>query len=66
VLRYRFENQDYTCNVERLAQPALLVNGRLTRDFLLDPSSIVQIRPVTDLERALLSRPSAQVIIITH
>ncbi|MDR1273924.1 MAG: hypothetical protein LBK12_05175, partial [Odoribacteraceae bacterium] len=66
ILRYRHENQDYTCNVERLAEPALVINNHLARDFRVNPADIIQIRPATDLERALLGLPSVQVIIVTR
>jgi hypothetical protein len=52
--------------VERLAEPALIINNRLTREFRVDPADIIQIRPATGLERDLLGFPSAQVIIITR
>ena len=51
--------------MEKLEEPAILLNNELTRDFSLDPSRIVQIRPVTEAERRLFRVPSAQVVIIT-
>lgn len=65
VLKYKYKNQEYTVNVEKLEEPAILLNNELTRDFSLDPSQIVQIRPVTEAERRLFRVPSAQVVIIT-
>jgi hypothetical protein len=66
ILRYRHGNQDYTCNVERLPEPALVINNRLSREFRVNPADIIQIRPATDLERTLLGLPSAQVVIVTR
>ena len=65
VLRYKHKNQEYTVNVEKLDEPAILLDNRLTRDFAVDPARIVQIRPATDAERRLFQVPSAQVVIVT-
>ena len=65
VLRYKYRNQEYTVNTEKLEEPALLVNNRLTREFTVDPSQIIQIRPVTEAERKLFRVPDAQVAIVT-
>ena len=65
VLKYTYKNQDYTVNVEKLEEPSILLNNELTRDFSIDPSQIIQIRPVTEAERRLFRVPSAQVAIVT-
>ncbi|MDR0766747.1 MAG: DUF4252 domain-containing protein [Odoribacteraceae bacterium] len=66
VLRFRHENQDYVFHVDKLPAPVLLVNNRPTREFRVDPASILQVRPATDLERALFGFSSIQVIIVTR
>lgn len=65
VLKYKYNKQEYTLNPEKLEEPALIINNRLTRSFNIDPVQIIQIRPVSELERQLLGAPSAQVIIVT-
>ena len=65
VLKYKYDKQEYTLNPEKLEEPALLINNRLTRQFNIDPLQIIQIRPASELERQLFSAPSAQVIIVT-
>ncbi|MDR2130332.1 MAG: DUF4252 domain-containing protein [Odoribacteraceae bacterium] len=66
TLRFRHENQDYIFNIAKLPAPVLLVNNRPTRDFRVNPSDIIQIRPATALERALFGFPSIEVIIVTR
>ena len=65
MLKYKYDKQEYTLNPEKLEEPALLINNRLTRQFNIDPLQIIQIRPASELERQLFSAPSAQVIIVT-
>lgn len=65
ILKYKHKNQEFTVNPEKLSEPSLLVNNRLTRTFNVDPMQIIQIRPATDIERKILNAPSAQVVIIT-
>ena len=65
VLKYKYNKQEYTLNPEKLEEPALIINNRLTRSFNIDPVQIIQIRPASELERQLLGAPSAQVIIVT-
>ena len=65
VLKYKYNKQEYTLNPEKLEEPALIINNRLTRSFNIDPVQIIQIRPASELERQLFGAPSAQVIIVT-
>ncbi|MBC5619856.1 MULTISPECIES: DUF4252 domain-containing protein [Butyricimonas] len=65
VLKYKYKNQEFTVNPEKLSEPSLLVNNRLTRTFNVDPMQIIQIRPATESERKILNAPSAQVVIVT-
>ena len=65
VLKYKYNKQEYTVNPEKLEEPALIINNRLTKSFNIDPIQIIQIRPASELERQLLGAPSAQVIIVT-
>lgn len=65
ILKYKHKKQEFTVNPEKLSDPSLLVNNRLTRSFNIDPMLIIQIRPATEIERKILNAPSAQVIIVT-
>lgn len=65
VLKYKYDKQEYTVTPEKLSEPALIINNRLTRNFDIDPTQIIQIRPASELERQLLGASSAQVIIVT-
>lgn len=65
VLKYKHKKQEFTVNPEKLSDPSLLVNNRLTRSFNIDPMLIIQIRPATEIERKILNAPSAQVVIVT-
>ena len=66
VLKYKYNKQEYTLNPEKLEEPALIINNRLTRSFNIDPVQIIQIRPASELERQLLGAPSAQVLSLIH
>lgn len=66
VLKYKYKNQEYVVAPEKLSEPSLLVNNRLTQRFDIDPMDIVQIRPATESERKILGAPSAQVVIVTN
>lgn len=65
ILKYKHKKQEFTVNPEKLSDPSLLVNNRLTRSFNVDPMQIIQIRPATEIERKILNAPSAQVVIVT-
>lgn len=65
ILKYNYHKQEYTINVDKLADPALLVDGRLARYLDVDPSRLVQIRPATDAERRLLGLPNLQAVLVT-
>ena len=64
ILKFNHEHQDYTFNIDKLDEPILIINNRLTRNLDINPADIIQIRPITEIESKILGYPSAQVIII--
>lgn len=66
ILKYSHNKQEYVVNTEKLTEPALIINDKLTYNFSIDPADIIQIRPATELEKSLLQIPSAQTIIVTR
>lgn len=65
TLRFRYKDQDYTYNLEKAQYPLLIINGRLSRTFNADPASILQIRPLSQIEKEAGYYPHAEVIINT-
>lgn len=65
VLTFRYEGQEYKYNLEKVHDPILVIDGQQTNEFLIDPSSILQIRPQSKLEKEIGYFPSAEVIINT-
>lgn len=66
VLKFKHEDQEYTYNVEKLSEPMIIVNNRLTRRFNVDPLDIIQIRPVSEVETRVLGYPAGGVVIVTR
>lgn len=63
VLTFTYNNQEYRYNLEKNNEPLLVINGRLARHFDLDPSLILQIRPISQIEKEIGYYPNAEVII---
>ena len=65
VLSFRYNNQDYKYNLNKMENPLLVINGRLSETFDIDPASILQIRPLSQVEKEVGYYPHAEVIINT-
>jgi len=65
VLTFRYDDQEYKYNLDKSRHPLLVIDGRLSADFDTDPSSILQIRPLSPIERKVGYYPDAEVIINT-
>lgn len=65
ILTFKYDNQEYKYNVEKAQDPLLVIDGRLASSFDIDPSTILQIRPVSQIEKEVGYYPNAEVIINT-
>ncbi len=65
VLSFRYNNQDYKYNLGKVGNPLLVINGRLSDSFDINPASILQIRPLSQIEKKVGYYPNAEVIINT-
>lgn len=65
VLTFRYNEQEYKYNLEKAQRPLLVINGRLSGSFSINPSSILQIRPISQVEKEAGYFPNAEVVINT-
>ena len=65
ILTFQYDNQEYRYNLDKASAPLLVIDGRQSSTFDLDPSTILQIRPITQIEKEVGYYPDAQVIINT-
>lgn len=65
VLSFRYNNQDYKYNLSKVRNPLLVIDGRLSASFDINPASILQIRPLSQIEKKVGYYPNAEVIINT-
>ena len=65
VLTFKYNNQEYKYNPDKLQKPVLVIDGRLSSTFSTDPSEILQIRPLSQIEKEVGYYPNAEVIINT-
>lgn len=65
VLTFKYKNQEYKYNLDKVQQPLLVIDGRLSAGFDIDPSAILQIRPISQIEKEVGYYPNAEVIINT-
>lgn len=65
VLTFKYKNQEYKYNLDKVQQPLLVIDGRLSAGFDIDPSDILQIRPISQIEKEVGYYPNAEVIINT-
>ena len=49
----------------KMKEPLLVIDGRLADRFDIDPSEILQIRPISPIEKEVGYYPNAEVIINT-
>lgn len=65
VLIFKHDNQEYKYNLGKAPEALLIVDGELCKDFSVDPSVILQIRPLGKAEKEVTKFPAAEVLIIT-
>lgn len=65
VLSFKYNNQDYQYNLDKVQEPLLVLDGRLASSFNIEPTEILQIRPISQIEKEVGYYPNAQVIINT-
>ncbi len=65
ILTFKYKNQEYKYNLDKVQQPLLVIDGRLSSGFDIDPSAILQIRPISQIEKEVGYYPNAEVIINT-
>lgn len=65
TLIFKYGNQEYKYNLGKSVDPLLLVNGKSTREFSAPSSEILQIRPLSDLEKKINNYKTAEIIINT-
>lgn len=66
VLTFKYDNQEFKYNLEKTAKPILVIDGRLSAALDINPADILQIRPVSQIEREAGYYPDAEVIINTR
>ncbi len=65
MLTFQYNKQEYKYNLEKSQYPLLVIDGRLADSFDIDPASILQIRPLSQIEKQAGYYPNAEVIINT-
>lgn len=65
VLTFEYDKQEYKYNLDKAQEPLLVIDGRLSSRFDLDPSAILQIRPVSQIEKEVGYYPNAELFITT-
>ena len=65
VLTFKYNSQEYKYNLEKMKEPLLVIDGRLADRLDIDPSEILQIRPLSPIEKEVGYYPNAEVIINT-
>ena len=65
ILNFKYNNQDYQYNLDKVQEPLLVLDGRLASSFNVEPTEILQIRPISQIEKEVGYYPNAQVIINT-
>lgn len=65
VLTFKYDNQEYRFNLDKAQDPLLVIDGRLAASFDINPADILQIRPISQIEKEVGYYPNAAVIINT-
>lgn len=65
ILTFQYDGQEYKYNLEKVNEPILVIDGEQTGVLSVDPSTILQIRPQSKLEKEIGYFPTAEVIINT-
>ena len=65
LLTFNYNCQEYKYILEKMNERLLFIDGRLADRFDIDPSEILQIRPISPIEKEVGYYPNAEVIINT-
>lgn len=65
ILTFRYDKQEYRYNLDKMQEPLLVIDGRLSSQLEIDPADILQIRPVSPIEKEVGYYPNAEVVINT-
>ena len=65
-LTFRYNQQEFKYNLDKLNAPVLIIDGRPSSVFNIEPSDILQIRPLSQTEKEAGFHPDAEVIINTR
>lgn len=65
ILTFKCNKQEYKYNLNKIKEPLLVINGRLSDKFDLEPADILQIRPLSPKEKEAGYYPTAEVVINT-
>ncbi len=65
IITFNYDNQEYKFNLDKVREPLLVIDGRLASSFDIDPSDILQIRPISQVEKEVGYYPNAEIIINT-
>ncbi|MDE5610509.1 MAG: DUF4252 domain-containing protein [Odoribacter sp.] len=65
-LTFRYNQQEFKYNLDKLNAPILIIDGRPSSVFNVEPSDILQIRPLSQTEKEAGFPPDAEVIINTR
>ncbi len=65
-LTFRYNQQVFKYNLDKLNAPVLIIDGRPSSVFNIEPSDILQIRPLSQTEKEAGFHPDAEVIINTR
>lgn len=66
MLIFKYNKQEYKYNLNKIKDPILVINGRLSDKFDTEPADILQIRPLSQKEKESGYYPNAEVVINTR
>lgn len=67
TLTFKYDNQEYKYNLGKAGHPLLVINGEIINDFTdIRPDEILQIRPLTPIEKEVGEYGTAEVFILTQ
>lgn len=65
VLTFNYNKQEYKYNLGKAKEPLLIIDGELSDNFTIDPSAILQIRPLGKAEKEAARYKSAEILVNT-
>lgn len=65
ILNFKYDGQDYKFNLNKSQSPLLIINGQPVSQFTINPESILQIRPISQIEKETGKYKTAEVFINT-